>query len=203
MDSIWDKPVSHGQLLKRIWKNLEAGSSQRKHPFHSCVFATVSDSAPNTRTVILRRFWKAPARIAFHAHIGSPKISHIKENSNVSWLFYDDSKKFQVRIKGVADVHSNDEIADEQWVKTAPFGRRCYMGESPTKQSEKPTHGMPKEIVNLDPTIEESEVGRENFVVVSSTIRSIDCVELDVTGHRRALFLWDGNGEMETKWLTP
>ena len=153
--------------------------------------------------MILRRFWKKPARIAFHAHSGSPKISQIRENPNVSWLFYDDQEKFQIRINGIAQIHSDDETADEQWKKTAPFSRRCYMGEAPTQKSKKPTHGMPEEIVDQDPTLKESEVGRKNFVVVSSSIRSIDCVELDVTGHRRSLFIWDDKGEMETKWLTP
>ena len=203
MDSIWDKPVSHGQILKKIWKQLEAGVSDRNHPFHTAVFATVYDEKPCTRSVILRRFWKKPARIAFHAYVDSPKILQIKKNSNVSWLFYNAEDKFQVRINGSAQLHFDDEIAKEQWMITNLFSRRCYLGETPTRQSKKPVHGMSEEIVEAKFTIDESEVGRQNFVVVSSNIESIDCVELDVAGHRRSLFTWDKNGQLDTKWLTP
>jgi hypothetical protein len=62
---------------------------------------------------------------------------------------------------------------------------------------------LPEEITDRNPTKEESEAGKTNFVVVSSTIDSMDCLELDVKGNRRSLFVWNEKGELETKWLTP
>ncbi|HQU83096.1 MAG TPA: pyridoxamine 5'-phosphate oxidase family protein [Pyrinomonadaceae bacterium] len=201
--SIWNKPISHGEILKKIWKNLDLGVIDRKHPFHLPVFGTIDGDAPNLRVVVLRRFWRKPAQIAFHSHLGSPKVEQIKENPNVYWLFYNAEERLQVRIKGVASVHHNDELADEQWQATELFSRRCYIGESPTKESEHPTTGLPKELIDRQPTREESEHGKENFVVIVSSIKEIDCMELDVKGHRRSLFTWNENGELETKWLTP
>ncbi len=201
--SIWDKPISHGELLKRIWRSLELGVNQRKHPFHTAVFATTDGVFPSVRTVILRRFWTSPARIAFHAHTGSPKIDQLGANNSVSWLFYDKNEKIQVRVNGTAQVHVDDEIADEQWDATAMFGRRCYMGVAPTGYSKKPFHGMPDEIVERDPTPEESESGRKHFCVVSSSIDYLDLLELDVRGHRRSFFSWDAAGAVEMGWLTP
>ncbi|MDQ3374194.1 MAG: hypothetical protein M3521_09950, partial [Acidobacteriota bacterium] len=83
------------------------------------------------------------------------------------------------------------------------FSRRCYAGESPSRISEKPTSGLLEEIIDRQPSKEESEVGKSNFVVISSTVDSIDCLELDVRGNRRSLFAWNSAGELETKWLTP
>jgi hypothetical protein len=203
-NSIWEKPVSHGEILKKIWKHLDLGVIDRRHPFHQGVFATVSGDKPQIRTVILRRFWrKNPRGLAFHAHLGSPKIAEIQKNPNISWLFYHPEKRFQVRIKGIATIHSNDELADEQWQSTELFSRRCYIGEAPSQISEKPTSGLPEDLIDRNPTKEESEQGRKNFVVVFSSIDSIDCVELEVKGHRRSLFVWNEKGELETKWLTP
>ncbi len=203
MSSIWDKPVSHGDILNRIWRHLGAAVKNRKHPFHLAVFGTAVKDEANLRTVTLRRFWKKPRGLAFHAHSGSPKIAQIEKNPKISWLFYHPEEKFQVRVGGVASVHSDDELADEQWQKTAVFSRRCYMGAAPTTTSKKPTHGMPEGIADRDPAPKESESGRINFVVVRSTIESIDCVELDVRGHRRSLFVWNQEGELQRKWLTP
>lgn len=201
--TIWDKPISHGEILKRIWKNLDLGTLQRRHPFHLPVFGSICDHEPSLRIVVLRRFWRRPPMLAFHAHIGSPKIEQLKANPSVYWLFFHPEDRFQVRIKGKAELHTNDELADEQWLTTELFSRRCYVGEPPTQLSEKPTSGLPEDLIDREPTHEESEEGRANFVVVTSTIEEIDCLEMNVKGHRRSLFKWNESGELETKWLTP
>ena len=201
--SIWEKPVSHGEILKNIWKHLDLATLERSHPFHTPVFGTICDNEPNLRVVVLRRFWRKPPSLAFHSHIGSPKINEIQTNPNVSWAFYHPKEKFQLRIKGRATIHSNDELAEEQWAATELFSRRCYVGEAPSQESKKPTSGLPGNLVDREPTREESEAGKANFVVISSTIEKIDCLELAVKGHRRSLFVWNGNGQIETKWLTP
>jgi pyridoxamine 5'-phosphate oxidase len=202
-ESIWDKPVSHGEILKQIWKHLDLGVLDRNHAFHSPVFATEASGEANLRVVILRRFWRKPAKLAFHTHIGSPKVAEINANNKVSWLFYHSKEKLQLRIKGFATVHTDDELAEEQWLATDFFSRRCYIGEAPTMVSKNATSGMPEHIINREPTKEESEIGRANFTVISSTISSIDCLELAVRGHRRSLFTWNETGEFEKKWLTP
>lgn len=203
MTSIWNNPVSHGEILKRIWKHLDLGVLQRKHPFHLPVFGTGNGSAPSLRVVVLRRFWRRPPRLAFHTHRGSPKIGQIEKNPHVSWVFYHPEEKLQLRISGRAEIHTDDDLAEEQWMATGLFSRRCYVGEAPTQVSKKPTSGLPEDLADREPTPEESARGRDNFTVVSSTIDQIDCLELDVRGHRRSLFSWNADGELKTKWLTP
>ena len=202
-EKIWEKPVSHGEILKTIWKNLDLGTLQRRHPFHAPVFGTLDGCEPRLRMVVLRRFWRKPPALAFHSHIGSPKIKQIKNNPNVYWLFYNAEEKLQIRIKGKAEIHLDDELAEEQWQSTELFSRRCYVGEAPTQTSRKPTSGLPETLVDREPTREESESGRTNFVVITSTIQEIDCLEMNVKGHRRSLFSWQESGELETRWLTP
>src|SRR5688500_18919653 len=200
--SIWDKPVSHGEIFKKIWKHLDLGTLEREHPFHLPVLGTQDGDAPSLRVVVLPRFWRRPPALAFHAHLGSPKIEQIRANPNVSWLFYHPKEKFQLRIKGAAEIHAGGELHEEQWLATGHFSRRCYIGESPSQPSQRPTSGLPGDLNERKPTSEESEIGRGNFVVVTSTIDDIDCMELDSRGHRRSLFRWQA-GELETKWLTP
>ena len=203
VNAILENPISHGEILKKIWKHLDLGTLERDHPFHTPVFGTIYDNAPNLRVVVLRRFWRKSPRLAFHTHVGSPKISEIRSNPNVSFAFYHPQEKLQLRVKGTATVHVNDDLAEEQWLSTELFARRCYIGDAPSTESRKPVSGLPEHLLNRQPTAEESEAGRANFVVVSSTIDSIDCLELAVRGHRRSLFLWSAASGLETKWLTP
>lgn len=202
--NIWVEKASHGEILKKIWKHLDLGVLDRGHPFHTPVFGTICDDNPSLRVVVLRRFWrKNPRGLAFHTHAGSPKISEIGSNPNISWLFYHPKEKFQVRIKGRAIVYKEGELHEEQWLATEFFSRRCYVGEAPSQISEKATTGLSEDLSERIPTEEESEAGRANFAVIFSTIDAIDCMELDVKGHRRSLFVWNDKGELETKWLTP
>jgi|DewCreStandDraft_2_1066082.scaffolds.fasta_scaffold00390_40 hypothetical protein len=196
--------ISHGEILKKIWKHLELAVSDRNHPFHTPVFATISeDGSPSSRIVVLRRFWRKPRGLAFHSHIGAPKIAEIKNNPRVSWCFYHPQERIQVRIKGVASIHTDDELADEQWRSTQLLSKRCYLGLPPSMAVEKSVPGFPEEYMDRVPTFEEAESGRQNFAVILSTIDSIDCLELSVRGHRRSLFTWNHSGELQTKWLTP
>ncbi len=202
--SIWDNKISHGEILKKIWKHLDLGVIDRHHPFHTPVFATSCNNEANLRTVVLRRFWrKSPRGLAFHTHLGAPKVAEIQANPNVSWLFYHVEEKLQIRLKGKAEVLNEGELFEEQWNSTHPFSRRCYIGDAPTLPREKPSHGLPDHLIDRQPTMEESELGRANFAVIFSTINSIDCMELDFLGNRRSLFTWNEKSELETKWVTP
>lgn len=202
-NSIWEKRVSHGEILKLIWKNLDLGTLDRNHPFHLPAIATVENGMPRARTVVLRRFWRKPASLAFHAHAGSPKVGQLRENPNISWLFYHPAERLQVRISGLAEVLTDGDLHDEQWQATDLFSRRCYIGDSPSQLSDKPTSGLPDEFLSRKPSRDQSEAGRSSFVVVRSSIDEIDCMELDVKGHRRSWFRWNTDGGLETKWLTP
>lgn len=204
MSNLWEQKTGHGEVLKKIWKHLDLGVLEREHPFHTPVFGTISGGAPCLRVVVLRRFWrKNPRSLAFHAHVGSPKIEEVRANPSVSWLFYHPKERFQIRIIGTAEIHIEGELHDEQWMETGFFSRRCYVGEAPSKISDKPTSGLPEDLSERAPTEKESEVGKANFAVILSTIGKIDCLELNVKGHRRSLFEWSDAGELQTKWLTP
>lgn len=202
-ESIWDKPISHGEILKKIWKHLDLGVLERSHPFHAPVFGTLNGAGANLRTVVLRRFWRKPPCFAFHTHADAPKVKELEINPNVAWLFYHPKEKIQLRVKGTATIHTDNELADEQWLAADFFARRCYVGSAPSQISKKAVSGLPEDLTDRKPSAEESEQGRANFAVISSTVNSIDCLELNVRGHRRSLFLWNESGELETHWLTP
>lgn len=200
--SLWDEPVSRGEILERIFLNLEAGTKSRKHPFHLGVFATVHHLEPQARYVVLRRFWREGPRLAFHSHAKSPKIAEVESNPSVSWVFYDPSNKVQVRIRGTAFIHRADEMEEEQWNQTTNLGKRCYLGDPAGVENEFATSGLPFGPMDIEVDID-VEAGRGNFVVVSTVIESIDCLELDVRGHRRSRFEWLDGDLLRSVWLTP
>jgi len=83
------------------------------------------------------------------------------------------------------------------------MSRQCYLGdEEPGSDSSKPTSGLTDAIDNSEYSIEESEIGYENFCVIEIFIKSIEWLYLAAKGHRRAFFNLNKN-EIEKKWLIP
>lgn len=199
---LWDEPATLEEILHRVFDALEEGSKSRKHPCHVGVFATAGPDGPRARCVVLRRFWRDYPRLAFHSHAASPKVSDIEADSRVSWVFYDAEAGIQVRIAGIAALHRSDELEDEQWGRTSSLGKRCYLGDPAGLESDVPTSGLPFAPGGREEDFD-AESGRANFLVVATEIRSIDVLELDVRGHRRSLYEWEGGRLVRAVWLTP
>ena len=198
--------MNNEELLPKIFAMLTRGTADRKSPLHTPTLATIgADGSPQTRVVVFRKFTREERRLIFHTDLRSPKIEELRADKRVSWLFYHAGEKLQFRIAGNATIHAdeNDALKLKQWQATWAFGRRCYMGEAPSRIVADATSGMSDELEDREPTIEESEIGFPNFAVVSTKIIWIDCLELHAKGHRRSLFSWNENGELETHWLTP
>jgi pyridoxamine 5'-phosphate oxidase len=198
--------MENEELLQKIFAMLTRGTADRKSPLHTPTVATIgADGSPQARIVVFRKFTHEECKLIFHTDLRSPKIEELRADKRVSWLFYHPGEKLQFRIAGKATIHADekDALKLQQWQATWAFGRRCYMGEAPSRIVADATSGMPAELEDREPTIEESEIGFPNFAVVSTKIISIDCLELHAKGHRRSHFKWHENGELQTDWLTP
>ena len=116
------------QIIKSEWENINLGIQKAKHDYHSFVFSTISKNSPDSRTVILRDFDEHKPAIWFHSDRRSKKILHLEENENVSALFYDKSRKVQLRINGIADIEEDIEHNKKIWNSMRPESKLCYMG---------------------------------------------------------------------------
>ena len=182
---------------------LEQGASHSEDPFHWPVLGTTAKEGCSLRTVILRQI-KVPDRIlTCHTDMRSAKVQEIMNCSQTSWLFYHPKKKIQLRILGPATLHAHDEYADRQWDDTSITSRLNYCASQPPgARIAKPSSGLPGFLLNKIPTLLDTERCRKNFMVIVVHIFSIDCLLLNITGNRRALFEWNNN-RLRSTWLVP
>ncbi len=190
-------------VLNEIWVMLKRGATRFNDPFHCPVLGTTGHNGCSLRTVILRQFILPDRILACHTDARGTKAQEIRNNNKVSWLFYHPKRKVQLRINGKAELHTDDQFADEQWAATKTTGRLDYCAtQPPGTRIEKPKSGLPDFLLKKVPTLLETEKGRNNFMAVSCRIDSIDWLILRTLGHRRARFDWDGFKESAT-WLIP
>ena len=187
------------QIIKSEWENINLGIQKAKHDYHSFVFSTVSKNSPDSRTVILRDFDEHQPAIWFHSDRRSKKILHLKENDKVSALFYDKSRKVQLRINGIADIEENIEHNIRIWQSMSPESKLCYMG--PYAPSQKINQFEPntlkKSAHDLDK--EDEHLGLSRFCRIKIKIKKLDWLKLDYKGHQRLEFKF--SKKVKTQWI--
>jgi pyridoxine/pyridoxamine 5'-phosphate oxidase len=187
------------QIIKSEWKNINLGIQKAKHDYHSFVFSTVSKNSPDSRTVILRDFDEHKTAIWFHSDRRSKKILHLEENKNVSALFYDKSRKVQLRINGIADIEEDIEHNKKIWDSMRPESKLCYMG--PYAPSQKINQFEPntlkKSAHDLDK--EDEHLGLSRFCRIRIKIKKLDWLKLDYKGHQRLEFKF--GKKIKTQWI--
>ena len=200
------KPDYYNDLDKvysKIWNLLKIGLQNRDTSFHIPVFICGNKNKSDGRIVVLRGVDEKDKKIWFHSDIRSNKVKILKSNSQATLLFYDKNEKIQLRICGSTKINYKNDTTEKSWKKTVHMSRQCYLGnKAPGSNALEPTSGLTSDIDNLKYTIEESEIGYENFCVIETFIKSIEWLYLAAKGHRRAYFSLKNNS-LEKKWLIP
>ena len=187
------------QIIKSEWRNINLGIQKAKHDYHSFVFSTVSKNSPDSKTVILRDFDEQQPAIWFHSDRRSKKILHLEENENVSALFYDKSRKVQLRINGIANIEEDIEHNKKIWDSIRPESKLCYMGPYAPSQkiSQFEPNTLEKSAHDLDK--EDEHLGLSRFCRIRITIKKLDWLKLDYKGHQRLEFKF--GKRTKTQWI--
>ena len=187
------------QIIKSEWENINLGIQKAKHDYHSFVFSTVSKNSPDSRTVILRDFDEHQPAIWFHSDRRSKKILHLKENEKVSALFYDKSRKVQLRINGIADIEEDIEHNKRIWDSMRPESKLCYMG--PYAPSQKINQFEPNTLKKSAHDLDKKDehLGLSRFCRIRIKIKKLDWLKLDYKGHQRLEFKF--GKKVKTQWI--
>jgi len=187
------------QIIKSEWENINLGIQKAKHDYHSFVFSTISKNSPESRTVILRDFDEHKPAIWFHSDRRSKKILHLEENEKVSALFYDKSRKVQLRINGIADIEEDIEHNKRIWDSMRPESKLCYMG--PYAPSQKINQFEPNTLKKSAHDLDKKDehLGLSRFCRIRIKIKKLDWLKLDYKGHQRLEFKF--GKKVKTQWI--
>jgi 3-hydroxyisobutyrate dehydrogenase len=191
----------NNEIFKKVCDLIVDGAKERDHDFHIMTFCSIGKIGVEARSVVLRSFDKEKKVIRFHTDVRSPKLEDIKANPNTVCLMYSYKLKIQLRIKTLSRIHYKDQIWVSSWEKTGLSSRKCYLTKyDPSSNIEESDDGLPIGLKGKNPTIEQSETGKQNFCVVDNEIIEIDYLYLKSSGHERMRFDLRNN---EHTWLAP
>lgn len=186
------------------WQMLSEAARDRRQPMHTVVIGTVAGALAQLRTVVLRRVDIETRKIYFHTDIRSAKIEQIRATGQLTWLAYDPGRRSQIRLSGPTILHHGDDLARNHWAKTMHHSRRCYLlPEGPGRPVSEDATPTDERLSSFAYSNEESEAGFSQFVVVETTVDSMEWYYTYNKGNRRALFSYRDGQLFDSSWLTP
>ncbi len=170
------------------WAEFERATRERTHAFRQPVVMSVDkEGYPSGRVLTLRAVDRQNVRLRFHVDRRSPKFEHWMRQPVIAAVFYDGPAKWQVRVKGLAELHFDDDVARAAWDQTSPMGKRTYLTTAAPGLELDWDSGSsyPPGLELRRPTPEESEAGYGNFAVVLVEVLELDSLHLAKDGHKR------------------
>ncbi len=192
-----------GSLLAQSWEKLQQ-VKQGKAGSRYITVCNFADHYPNAYTVVLREVLPDNDQIIFHTDIRSEKVSEIKSNPNLTVVYYDDADHIQVILKAEATIHYQDDIAKQQWQQSGFKSRRNYLTEhAPSSPLNEEGSGL--EYLGEQKFDDSDPAGYENFAVVVLDVHSLEYLQLNKDGNRRARFKNEQQNQNRWKWewITP
>ncbi|UPY38816.1 pyridoxamine 5'-phosphate oxidase family protein [Sediminicoccus sp. KRV36] len=181
------------ELRAAAFELLARGVADRRSPVHTPTLASIGlDGTPRARTLVLRGFDAAARTLRLHSDQRGEKFAELARDPRFALHAYDPAAQVQLRLQGVASLHTDDAVAEAAWQASQPFSRICY--------SIEPAPGTP--IAAPMPAPQDEVVGRQHFGVILLRMHSLEWLWLAAEGHRRARLDWP-DGEERATWLVP
>ena len=180
---------SFSAIWQTLLHELHRGALDPKHPFRYLTVATVGEQFPQVRTVVMRQF-TADLEFLAYTDVRSSKVQELLEVPRVSLLFYHPKKQVQVRVKALATIHVEDELAQEHWKRVPDKRRSEYQSKlDPATRIAAPAAGW------------ESSSEHSHFSVLKFSPLSIEVLQLAREGHLRIQY--DLASGWQGVWLVP
>lgn len=185
------------------WHLLIKAAIQRKGSYQTPTVATIGPGGnARQRVVVLREADKPNRRLTLFTDARSDKVAELKERPTLSWLFWDERKKVQIRMESQAILERGTDRCRAYWDKLPVQGRKSYAAlQAPGTPQESDTETLPP-FWNADMPLEDTAYAFDNFMVITGAVSFIDCLHLHADGHQRANYTWVG-GEWKGQWVTP
>lgn len=191
-DTFWDQ----------AWEALLRGKADRKHPYHTPVFSTLSPTLhPRSRTLVLRKVLRATGELWCYTDRRSRKAADIAEHPGVSWTFWNPRQQLQINASGTATWLAASE--SEQIFHQLPHhSRKAYATLAPPGQPQAaPTDGLPPNWSKR--SLAATDYAAENFGVLVTHLQAIDILRLDRQGHLRLSARRQNDASWLLEWIIP
>ena len=197
MSTVFDLDTFRTQALAL----LDEATGPAGSPLQTLVLATLAGTTPEARVLILREWAPALRRLTAFGDARAAKTAQLRAQPRVCWTGWHPTAQVQLRLYGQVALHQQDTRARAAWDSMPTTSRLHYSGNLPA--------GTPlaaPEDAQFAPfgrhDAPESQAWFRHFCVIDTTLDTLDLLQLDRSGHRRARYQWDGT-RWAGQWVMP
>ena len=186
------------EIEAALWRELARAPLDRHHEWRTPVLATVDAAdtgvAADARTVVLRETARDDREVRLFTDARSAKVAQIGRHPQGTLLLWSKRLSWQLRLRVTLRVDTDGLAVASRWAKLrlSPAAQDYLAPQAPGS----PTGDL--QATPLPHAEPRSAVERVHFALVCARVDSIDWLELDARGHRRAVF--EGG---QARWVTP
>ncbi|MEQ8707206.1 MAG: pyridoxamine 5'-phosphate oxidase family protein [Phaeodactylibacter sp.] len=191
------------KFLHDAWHLLIKAAAKRKGDYQKPIIATIdADGFAQQRVVVLRDVDLQQRMLTLFTDARSEKVKALQDTPLLSWLFWDERKKVQIRMIGRVVLEQGSDRCQKLWDRLPVQGRTSYATVSaPGTPQEKDTVPLP-DYWHADMDLEQTASAFEHFMVVTCQVFKVDLLHLHHEGHQRAQFEYQ-DGSWQGHWVTP
>ena len=188
-------PPGLADILDRSTALLADGDANPGSHWRNLALGSVGvDSAPQVRTVVLRRFDAGTHTLDTHTDTRSAKHAELMANPAATLHGWDTETSIQLRVSGVVSLHTGDEVARDSWATLREASRATYrVAAGPGTHLDQPDAVGPDR---------DDDAAFGVFCVLRLQAYTLEYLNLGKDAHRRARFEL-ALGRTEGVWLVP
>jgi pyridoxamine 5'-phosphate oxidase len=188
-------------VLAKSWEMLQDAKQGRTGSRYITV-CNFAKSYPNAYTVVLRDVEPADHQLIFYTDQRSEKVQQIRDNPNLTAVYYDDATHIQLILQAEAAINYQNGIAKEHWQQSGFKGRRSYLAQqAPSSVLTEEGDGL--EYLRSKKFDDDDPAGFENFAVVILNVNFLEYLQLHREGNRRARFTVKPHSGWMGEWIVP
>jgi general stress protein 26 len=168
-------------MLEFIRQGLVRAVADRHHAWRTPVVSTVSSDGPNARCVVLRAAQSTPFCLRFFTDVRSAKVSELQQDARMHWVFWNPKAQLQLRLSTIVALLQEGDAVDQAWTRVPESARRDYASI---------TGGG----VDLG-------LARQHFTLGVATVRRMEYLHLDRSGHSRGAWAFDAGVLMPDSYM--
>jgi hypothetical protein len=191
------------QIHKMAWNLVFRAAVSRNDAMRTPVMATTDGNRPHQRTIVLREVDVQREQLFFFSDIRTPKIQHLKSQSELNLLFWDPRKKVQIEMAGTGFVFSHNNKAKAFWEKLNIAGRSSYASEATPGTPVSTDQGYLPDFWADDMALEQTNFAYDRFAIIQMQVQHLDVLHLHDKGHQRAQFDKLADGNWASSWVVP
>lgn len=177
-------------ILDSIKNDLIKATRKQRHRFRYFCMATCGIHGHVRQRMLVLREVADDLTLTAYTDSRSKKMTHIKENNEVSLLFFDPRRFVQINITAKVTIENDEKTVLELWNRIKPRSRKDYITELPPGTAIK------------DPSTLEHQDNVHYFTVLKLVPEKIEYVKLQKIHHLRILFVREGNS-WNSNYLVP